>query len=92
MRRVYHHFTKPAVMRREMATALRPGGLILVIDFEADRGWSRPSGIPEDRTGHGLDKDKLIQEMLSDGFRLESEMKWSRGDYALVFRAPNEVR
>lgn len=86
LRRVYHHFTKPRVMRREMARALRNDGLLLVVDFEADRGWSRPSGIPEDRKGHGLSKEKLIREMQSDGFSLRAELDWTRGDYALVFQ------
>ena len=90
LRRVYHHFTKPEVMRREMLAALRPGGLILIVDFEADRGWSRPAGIPEDRAGHGLRQEKILEEMRSSGFRLVRELDWSRGDYALLFRAPGE--
>jgi ubiquinone/menaquinone biosynthesis C-methylase UbiE len=85
LRRVYHHFQNPRVMQNELRSALRGDGRLLVIDFDTRRRWRRPSGIPESRDGHGISKEMLVSEMEGAGFVLIDDMKWSNGDYALVF-------
>lgn len=87
LRRVYHHFQNPAAMRASLRESLKEGGLLLIVDFAPRRRWSRPSGIPESREGHGIDKPMLLSEMEDAGFVLVSEMDWTDGDYALLFRA-----
>lgn len=86
LRRVYHHFTDPASMNASLWQSLRPGGRLLVIDFETRRRWNRPEGIPSSRDGHGVDKEQVLEEVLSSGFSLVRELPWERGDYALLFR------
>jgi len=87
LRRVYHHFQDPAAMRASMRESLKEGGLLLIVDFGTKSSWSRPSGIPASREGHGIDKPMLLSEMEVAGFELVNEMDWTGGDYALLFRA-----
>ena len=88
LRRVYHHFTDPEAMRRSMAAALRPDGRLLIVDFDTRSGWRRPKDIPESRSGHGIGKEVLREEMEAAGFVLLDDRSWRRGDYALVFGPP----
>lgn len=87
LRRVYHHFQKPVLMRESLRTALRADGLLLIVDFDTRRQWSRPRGIPESRDGHGIPRELLVSEMEGAGFELVRDLEWPNGDYALVFRA-----
>jgi len=86
LRRVYHHFTDPEAMQESLRKALRENARLLVVDFDTRGRWSRPSGIPESRDGHGIAKTLLVTEMEGAGFELVSDLKWHNGDYALVFR------
>ena len=87
LRRVYHHFTYPDAMRESIARALGQDGLLAIVDFDP-RGWRRPDGIPENRTGHGITKEMLIDEMRLAGFELVQEAdSWPGRDYCIVFRA-----
>ncbi len=89
LRRVYHHFTDPEAMRQSLARALRREGRLAIIDFDPDsnRGWRRPDGIPGSRTGHGIPKDLLIEEMKLAGFEVVREVSsWPGRDYCLVLR------
>ena len=90
VREVYHHFTDPAAMRSSLSRAVRPGGLIAIVDFEpGSHGLSRPSGIPENRNGHGITRTLLIDEMVEAGFEVESEHPdWPDRSYCVVFRRP----
>jgi ubiquinone/menaquinone biosynthesis C-methylase UbiE len=87
LRRVYHHFQDPQAMQASLRRALRENGLLLVIDFGTKRRWSRPSGIPASRKGHGIDEEMLLSEMKKAGFELVKDLRWENGDYALLFRA-----
>ncbi len=83
MSKVYHHFTDPETMNRSFFDSLRPGGRLAVIDFEP-AGWQiwlrHPSGVPEDRGGHGMPRDLLIQELKAAGFTIEHEIaEWWGG-------------
>jgi ubiquinone/menaquinone biosynthesis C-methylase UbiE len=87
LRRVYHHFTDPDAMRESIARALGRNGLLAIIDFDP-RSWRRPDGIPESRTGHGITKEMLIDEMRIAGFEVVQEAdSWPGRDYCIVFRA-----
>jgi len=92
LRIVYHHFTAPIDMNQSMFASLRPGGLILVIDFQpgAPTAPTRTlSGVPERRGGHGTPKDQLIEEMSANGFELVRRIEdWSYREYGILFRRP----
>lgn len=90
VRDVYHHFTNPQAMLADLYTALRPGGLVAIIDFEpGSRGMTRPSGVPANRGGHGIARKLLIEEMKDAGFTLAIEIEdWGDRRYCLLFRRP----
>ena len=92
LRLVYHHFIASNDMNRSMFESLRPGGLILIIDFEpgAPNAPTRKlAGVPEARGGHGTPKDQMIGEMTANGFELVRRIDdWSYRDYAILFRRP----
>lgn len=90
LRLVYHHFTKPEPMRRSLMAALKPGGLIAVIDIEPQSNWSELPGVP-DRGGHGIPPGDLVAEMIGDGFELVERIDEWPGDedyYLVLFRRP----
>jgi SAM-dependent methyltransferase len=89
LRRVYHHFTEPEAMRTSLRRALRPEGVLLVVDFAPKtRNWlKRPKDVPKSRDGHGIDKVLLIEEMLEAGFEIVKEIEpWHGRDYSILFR------
>ena len=80
LRKVYHHFTQPALMRAQLRRALRPGGRLLVVDLEPQRHWPELDGVP-DRGGHGIPFDDLVADLEGDGFRiLETHRPWQGDD------------
>lgn len=92
LRLVYHHFTKPDPMRRSLMAALKPGGLIAVIDIRPQSSWSELPGVP-DRGGHGIPPDGLVAEMTGGGFELVERLdEWPGDDdyFCVVFRRPPE--
>lgn len=94
LRLVYHHFQKPEAMRADLRRALKPGGVLAVIDIKPQENWRVLPGVP-DRGGHGIGTGDLIQEMLAADFLLVEERSDWNGDedrYALVFRRPLDPR
>jgi ubiquinone/menaquinone biosynthesis C-methylase UbiE len=88
LRLVYHHFTEPPRMRQSLRRALRPGGLIAVIEIEPQGHWPELEGVP-DRGGHGIAPDDLVSEMTIDGFEVVARYAtWEGGQdrYCIVFR------
>ena len=88
LRMVYHHFEDPFAMRRSLRDALKPTGLLAIVDINPQRHWRRLEGVPE-RGGHGIEPEDLVAEMLSDGFELVSLHDDWNGDnerYCAVFR------
>ena len=98
MRKVYHHFTDPAEINASLFEALRPGGVLAVIDFSPSL-WNfwlpRPDGVPENRGGHGMPRDLLIAELASAGFTLEQVVdewwRWPVHGYCVLVRKPKET-
>ena len=89
LRRVYHHFTHPAELRADLRRALRPGGVIAVIEITPQEDWRKLPGVPE-RDGHGISREDLVQEMMSEGlFEVAgSYERWPEDEdnYCVVFR------
>jgi ubiquinone/menaquinone biosynthesis C-methylase UbiE len=85
LRRVYHHLSEPASINASLLRALRPGGVLAVIDFPPPFFWRRGDlGVPS---------QAVLAEVTSGGFELERLMEdWPGrgplGSYCAVFRKP----
>ena len=87
LRLVYHHFQDPAPMRADLRRAVKPAGLIAVIDILPQAGWRVLPEVP-DRGGHGIAPDQLLAEMTGDGFELVARFDDWNGDderFCMVF-------
>ena len=90
LRLVYHHFTQPTIMRADLRQALRPGGLLAIIDIVPQKHWRKLPEVP-DRGGHGIPVEDMIQEMTDDGFEVVAQHDDWNGDddrFCVVFRLP----
>jgi ubiquinone/menaquinone biosynthesis C-methylase UbiE len=88
VRRVYHHFQKPALNNRSAFQSLRPGGRLAIIDFEPKKHWEVPKGV-RNRGGHGVARDAVIRELKASGFELVRVVEdWPEDMYAVLFRKP----
>ena len=90
LRLVYHHFAEPQAMQRSLWSALRPGGLIAVIDVPPKKGWPVVAGAPE-RGGHGIEAAELVADMRRAGFEVVAQHDdWpaETDSYCVVFRRP----
>ncbi len=88
LRMVYHHFVEPEKMRQDLRRALRPAGLVAVVDVTPQTSWRDLPAVP-DRGGHGIEPEDLIREMTSAGFEVVSRQDNWNGDedrYCVVFR------
>jgi SAM-dependent methyltransferase len=86
LRRVYHHLTDPAAINASLLRALRPGGLLAVIDIP-------PPFLFPDRSSFGIAPQIVIDEVTASGFEmLELRTDWpGRGpleSYCALFRKP----
>lgn len=93
LRLVYHHFTDPPRMRRDLLRALRPGGTVTVVDIEPQQHWRHLEGVPE-RGGHGIPAEDLVAEMAEEGFRvLRRRGDWNGEEdrYCIVFGLAEEA-
>jgi SAM-dependent methyltransferase len=96
LRRVYHHLTDPAETNLDLRDALRPGGLLVVIDFPPPLAWLwpwPPEGVSSNRGGHGIPSRLVIDEVTASGLELKEIVKDWPGPrplntYGLVFRKP----
>lgn len=83
---VYHHFEYPQATLESIYRALRPGGTLIIIDFERIPGVSREFIIGHVRA----DKDTVQREIVEAGFRFLEEVKIPsfEENYFLRFRKP----
>jgi ubiquinone/menaquinone biosynthesis C-methylase UbiE len=94
LRDVYHHLSNPVSIDRDLHRAIRPGGRLVVIDFEP--GWFLTrfypvEGAPANRGGHGVPPEVAIEELRAAGFELDRRIDgWGSSTYALVFDRPEQ--
>jgi predicted methyltransferase len=77
----YHHFEDPPAMLASIRRALRPGGTLVVVDFERIPGVSPDWILKHVRGG----KDDFRREIEAAGFRFAGEAKLMRENYFLRF-------
>ena len=77
----YHHFEDPPAMLASIHRALRPGGALLVVDFERIPGVTPDWIVKHVRGG----KDDFRREIEAAGFRFVAEEKLMRENYFLRF-------
>jgi ubiquinone/menaquinone biosynthesis C-methylase UbiE len=75
----YHEMEQPVTMLRKVAAALKPNGLIGIIEFKKD-GWG--PGPPMDERA---EPDRVIRDATAAGLRLKSHETFLRYQYMLVF-------
>jgi ubiquinone/menaquinone biosynthesis C-methylase UbiE len=85
----YHHFEYPYKMLASIRTALRPGGRMILIDFQREKGVSPGWVLEHVRAG----KRTVIDEVTAAGFRLVGQCDILQGQYLLRFvKAAEETR
>jgi SAM-dependent methyltransferase len=74
--KTYHEFSEPVRIMRHVAAAVRPSGLVGIIDKKGDGG------------DHGIDEKVVVEEMKRAGFELAERHDFVGDDmdYFLVFR------
>jgi precorrin-6B methylase 2 len=79
----YHHFEYPYEMMKSLHRALRPGGRVIIVDFERIVGVTTDFSISHVRCGKGT----VTDEVKDSGFDLVAEPNLGMSDqYILVFR------
>lgn len=78
IRDAYHHLTAPGDITSSLAASLKPGGRLIVIDFEPRPDSNVPAGVPANRGGHGVPQDVVIAEVTAAGLtHVSSDQQWS---------------
>lgn len=78
----YHHFEYPQAMLASLHAALKPGGRLVVIDYERIPGRSSPWILGHVRAG----RETVIAEIEAAGFGLLRSHDFLRENYFLEFR------
>jgi ubiquinone/menaquinone biosynthesis C-methylase UbiE len=77
----YHHFEDPQATLASIRRALRPGGTLVIVDFERIPGASPDWILKHVRAG----KEAFRREIEAAGFRFAGEVKLMRENYFLRF-------
>ena len=86
LRRVYHHLTDPSGINASLLRALRPGGVLAIIDFPPPLFFSRgefgvpPKSVSSEVTASGFELLRAIDDWPGRG---------PLGTYCMVFRKPS---
>jgi predicted methyltransferase len=78
----YHHFEYPRTMLDSIHTALVPGGILAIVDFRREPGFSSRWILGHVRAG----REEVIAEVEQAGFKLIDEPIKLRVNYFLRFR------
>jgi ubiquinone/menaquinone biosynthesis C-methylase UbiE len=78
---VWHHLGDRRAYAAKLAEALRPGGFIVVVDFDLDARMGPP---PE----HRLAPERIIEELESAGLIVELAAESLPEQYAVIARSP----
>ena len=93
MRHVYHMLTAPQPMADSFLRSLKPGGVLLIMEGDPQRGRPNAPGVPANRAGMGIDPQIVIDELTAAGFVFDRRVAdWAGSDYALLFRKPASSR
>jgi SAM-dependent methyltransferase len=76
---MYHEIAQPYALLWNLATAMRPGGTLVILDLE------RPT------YGHGTPPDLLRCELKSVGYRERSFTRTASEEYVAIFVAPDSL-
>lgn len=90
-RNVYHHLTDAGAINADIHRALRPGGRLLVIDFEPGgiMDWIARPQTADHHGGHGTPRETVIAQVTAAGFRLaRGPESWRGRLYAVLFTRP----
>ena len=98
LRRVYHHLSDPLATNGDLLRALRPGGVLAIIDFPPMLPWLwswAPKGVPDSRGGHGVAARLVVDEVTGTGFELVRVIEDWPGrallaSYCVIFRKPRD--
>lgn len=80
----YHHFEFPYKTLASLHAALRPGGRLVVVDYQREPGVSKPWILEHVRAG----KQTVIEEITRAGFRFTDELDLMKDQYLLRFEKP----
>lgn len=76
---MYHEISQPFALLWNLATAMRPGGTLVILDLE------RPT------YGHGTPPSLLRCELSAVGYRQKSFTSTGPGEYVAIFTAPDTL-
>jgi ubiquinone/menaquinone biosynthesis C-methylase UbiE len=88
---VYHHLTEASAINADIFRAIRPGGRLVIIDFEPGgiMNWIGRPETADRHGGHGTPKETLVSEVTAAGFQLlRGPERWRGRTYAVLFRRP----
>jgi predicted methyltransferase len=83
---VYHHFGKPWTMLHSIYASLKPGGRLVLVDYDRVPGKS-PAWILE-HVPPRYDKATVLKDFEDAGFRLRDQETFLTENYLLVFQRP----
>ena len=93
VRDAYHHFTQPDEMIRSLASSLKPGGRLAIIDFPPRANSEVPSGVRSNRGGHGVPPEVVQSEVGAALSHVRTIQAWGPKSepaslYLVLFRKP----
>ena len=94
IRDAFHHFTQPGDVLQSVASALKPGGRLALIDFPPRPNTEVPAGVPANRGGHGVPPEVVATEVNAVGLKTVTQNRqWSAQSqpndlFLIVFQKP----